>query len=124
MRTWKTLLIAAPIAAGLLAAPAAHADWRGHDGWHGDRGSHGGWHGDRDWRGDRGWQRHDDHGGAIAGAVIGLGVGALLGGALAAQQPYYARPPVAYAQPPVAYAPPPAYYSAPTYAVTPGYSGY
>jgi hypothetical protein len=28
MRTWSKLLIAAPIAAGLLAAPAANADWR------------------------------------------------------------------------------------------------
>ncbi len=28
----KTLFIAAPVALGLLAAPAAHAEWRGHDG--------------------------------------------------------------------------------------------
>ncbi len=109
MRTWKTLLMAAPIAAGLLAAPAAHADWR-------DHGRHGEWHGDRGGWHRGGWEHHDDHGGAIAGAVIGLGVGALLGGAIAAQQqPYYAAPP------PVAYAPPPAYYSAPAY---PGYPGY
>ena len=35
MRIWSTLLIAAPIAAGLLAAPAANADWRDQRGWHG-----------------------------------------------------------------------------------------
>ncbi len=29
MLRFKALLIAAPIAAGLLAAPAAHADWHG-----------------------------------------------------------------------------------------------
>jgi len=33
-------MIAAPVAAGLLAAPAAHADRGDHRGWHG-----GGWHG-------------------------------------------------------------------------------
>ena len=33
MRIWSKLLIAAPIAAGLLAAPAAHADWH-HGDWH------------------------------------------------------------------------------------------
>ena len=36
MRIWSKLLIAAPVAAGLLAAPAAHADWHGHGGWHGN----------------------------------------------------------------------------------------
>ena len=44
MRIWSKLLIAAPIAAGLLAAPAANADWRDQRGWHGDRGWHGGGH--------------------------------------------------------------------------------
>ena len=34
MMRLKALLIAAPIAAGLLAAPAAQADWHGHGGWH------------------------------------------------------------------------------------------
>ena len=32
MLRFKALLIAAPVAAGLLAAPAAHAEWRGHGG--------------------------------------------------------------------------------------------
>jgi hypothetical protein len=88
MRYLSTMLIAAPIAAGLMAAPAAQADWH---------------HGDRDWHGD---YHHHDGGGAVAGAVIGLGAAAVLGGLLAsqAQQPYYAPPP------PVVYAPPPPYY--------------
>jgi len=85
MRIWSTLLIAAPVAAGLLAAPAAQADWHRHGDWH-----------------------HHDHGdgGAVAGAVLGLGAAAILGGVIAsqAQQPYYAPPP------PVVYAPPPPYY--------------
>ena len=89
MRSWKTLLIAAPIAMGLLAAPAAEAHWRG-DGW----------------RGGHDWHHHDD-GGAVAGAIIGLGVGAMIGAIAASQQPHYA---------PQAYAPPPPAYYAPGYA--------
>jgi hypothetical protein len=100
MRNWSKLLIAAPLAAGLLAAPAyADRDHRG--GW--DRG---GWHGDRGgWHGDRGWHRDHDNGGAIAGAVLGLGAAAIIGGLIASQQqPQYYAPP-----PPVVYAPPPPY---------------
>ena len=97
MRTWSTLLIAAPIAAGLLAAPAAHAD----------RGHHGGW--DRgDWHGDRGWHHDHDDGGAVAGAILGLGAAAVIGGIIASQPPRYYAPP-----PPVVYSPPPPYYPAP-----------
>ena len=96
MRIRTTLLIAAPVALGLLAAPTARADWHHHDDWHG-----GGWRG-----GD--WHEHHDHGGDVAtGAIIGLGVGALLGGVIASQaQPYYAPPPVVYAPPPPYYGPP------------------
>jgi hypothetical protein len=96
MRIWSTLLIAAPVAAGLLAAPAAQADWRHHDDWHGEH--HGG-----------DWHHGHDNSGAVAGAVIGLGAAAILGGVIAsqAQQPYYAPPP------PVVYAPPPPYYGQP-----------
>jgi hypothetical protein len=99
VRIWSTLLIAAPVAAGLLAAPAAQADWRHHD----DR--HGGWHRGGDWHHD------NDNSGAVAGAVLGLGAAAILGGIIAsqAQQPYYAPPP------PVVYAPPPPYYGQPSY---------
>ncbi len=96
MRSWKTLSIAAPVALGLLAAPAAEAHWRG-DGWRG--GGYGyGWH-----------HEHDD-GGAVAGALLGLGIGALIGGAIVASQPHYAPPAPAY------YAPPPPAYYAPGYA--------
>ena len=57
MRTWTSLLIAAPVALGLLAAPAAHADWRHNGGW------------------DNGWHGHEHHGNgdAVAGALLGLG---------------------------------------------------
>ena len=93
----KALLIAAPVAVGLLAAPAAHAEWRGHGGWHGG-------------------YEHGHHGGVgVAGALLGLGAAAVIGGVIASQA--YAAPPPAY------YAPPPAYYTpAPTYyAPAPGY---
>ena len=106
----KSLLIAAPIAAGLLAAPAAHAEWRGHGGYgHYYGGYHGGWHGP-----------------GVAGAILGLGAAAVVGGVIASQA--YAPPPVVYAQPrpyyappPVYYAPPPAYYAAPPAYYPPGY---
>ena len=97
MRIWSTLLIAAPVAVGLAAAPTAHADW-GYD--------HRGWNG--------GWHHHHDNGNAVAGALVGLGVGALIGGAIASSQARY------YAPPPVVYAPPPPYYAGPVYAA-PGY---
>ncbi|HEY8290005.1 MAG TPA: hypothetical protein VIG49_12105 [Acetobacteraceae bacterium] len=109
----KSLLIAAPVAVGLLAAPAAHADWR-HRG--------GGW---------GGHEQHYGHGGGgvspVAGALIGLGVGALIGGVIASQAaPVYAAPPVAYAPPPAYYPPAPTYYAAPppAYYATPAYAPY
>jgi hypothetical protein len=98
MTSFKALLIAAPVAAGLLAAPAAHADWHGYrGGWHG-----GGWHGDYGHRGGPG----------VAGAILGLGAAAVIGGVIASQ--VYAPPPVVYAPPPAYYPPPPAYYAPPT----------
>jgi hypothetical protein len=105
MRRFKSLLIAAPVAAGLLAAPAAHAEWRGHGGygWHGGYGHyHGGWRGP-----------------GVAGALLGLGAAAVVGGVIASQA--YAPPPVVYAPPPGYYAPPPAYYAAPPGYYPPGY---
>jgi hypothetical protein len=105
MFRFKALLIAAPVAAGLLAAPAAHAEWRGHGG---------GWHG--------GYE-HDHHGGAgVAGAILGLGAAAVIGGVIASQA-YAAPPPVYYAPPPAYYPPPSAYYAPPQayYAAPPGY---
>jgi len=54
---------------------------------------------------------HDGNAGAvIGGALLGLGVGAVLGGALAAGPPVYTPPPVYYAPPAPAYAPPPPVY--------------
>jgi hypothetical protein len=105
MRTWTSLLIAAPVAIGLLAAPAAHADWRHHGG---------GW--------DNGWHGHEHHGNgnAVAGALLGLGAAAVIGGIIASQQPaYYAPPPVAYAPPPPYY--PQQYYPPPGYGYPTGY---
>ena len=88
----KTLLIAAPVALGLLLAPAAHAQSRYHGG--------GGYHG------------HVSHGGggrgALAGVLAGVGVAASLGGLMAAQS-----------QPALVYAPAPGYY--PGYYPAPGY---
>jgi hypothetical protein len=108
----KALLIAAPVAVGLLGAPVAHAEWRGHGGgeWHGG----GGWHHN---------DFHHDHGPAVAGALLGLGAAAVIGGVIASQA--YAPPPVYYAAPPAYYAPPPTYYSAPpAYYAPPPYHQY
>ena len=99
----RTVLLAAPAALALLAAPAAHADWYRHGGWGGPRyAPHYGYH-------------VGVVGPIIAGAAV---LGAVAAGVLAppvvyAPPPvYYAPPPVVYAPPPVMYAPPPAYYRA------------
>ena len=73
-------------AATTVAAPDAQAQWR------------------RYGYGYRGY----GPGAIVGGAVLGLGIGALL-----------AAP--AYAPPPVVYAPPPAYYPPPAYAYAPAY---
>ena len=83
------LLVAVPVTLGLLAASSpAHAYYRGY--------------------GYRGFGA----GPAIAGAIVGLGVGAAISGAYA---PRYYAPPAYYAPPPVYYAPPPVYYGYPGY---------
>jgi hypothetical protein len=105
----KTLLIAAPVAMGLLAAPAAHAEWRGHGG---------GWGYGGGWGHQGGWGNHGGHRGnglPLVGALLGA---AVIGGIIASQ-PTYAPPPTYYAPPPAYYAPPaygPAYYPQPYYA--------
>ena len=73
------------------------------------------------WRRDHGY-RHGHYyrgvgpGAIVGGALLGLGVGALLAA------PYAAPPPVVYSPPPVVYAPPPpAYYPPPAYAYAPVY---
>ncbi len=106
MSRFKAVLMAAPIAAGLLAAPSAYADWHGRGGWHGDRGWHGGYH----------------RGPGIAGAILGLGAAAVVGGVIASQA--YPAPPPVYYPPQPAYAPPPVYYAPPpaAYAPQPGYA--
>jgi hypothetical protein len=102
----KTLLIAAPVALGMLAAPAAHAEWRGHGGgW----GPHQGW-------GYHGGYGHRDYGLPLVGALLGA---AVVGGIIASQPAY--TPPPAYYAPPPAYYPPPAY--APAYYPQQYYSG-
>ncbi|MBZ9962315.1 BA14K family protein [Mesorhizobium sp. BR1-1-2] len=62
-RIFKTAVLSAAVAATMLVAlPAANADdWRHH--------------------------RHHGHGDAVAAGVLGLAAGALIGGALANQQP-------------------------------------
>lgn len=116
MMRFKALLIAAPIAAGLLAAPAAYADEHGHGGGYHGGGYHGGgYHG-----GGGGWHGGDHHGPGVGGVLLGLGAAAVLGGVIASQAyappppVYYAPPPAYYAPPPGYYAPPPGYYSAPS----------
>jgi hypothetical protein len=102
-------LTAVLLAAALATAPAAaFSDDYHHD--HGD-----GWHHDNgggDYRHDDGGDYH--HGGnALGGVLLGLGVGALVGGVIA-QQNYAPPPPVYYAPPPAYYAPPPVYYASPS----------
>jgi hypothetical protein len=108
MTRFKALMIAAPIAAALLAAPAAQADWHGgRGGYHGGGYHGGGYHGG-------GW-----HGGyrgpGVGGVLLGLGAAAVVGGVIASQA-YAPPPPVYYAPPPAYYSPPPGYYAPP-----PGY---
>ncbi len=92
--TSRTRIFSLLLATAMLTAPplAAQADWHGGDG------------------GGGGGQ-------FFGGALLGLGIGALMGGALS--QPGYAPPPPAYYPPP-----PPAYYAPPPpvyYAPPPGY---
>src|ERR1700734_1462892 len=84
MRYMESLLVAVPVALGLLVTPmitpAAHAEWR-HGGW----GYHGGYRGP-------GW------GVPLGAALLGLGVGAAV---VASQPPAYYYPPApAYYYPP------------------------
>lgn len=117
MRIWSTLLVAAPVAAGLLAAPAAHAEWRGHQQWHGGGG--GGWHGGGggSWHGGGGgsWHGggwHGDHwhgGGWWAGVYLSpwWGWWPYWYGYPYAYYPYYSYP--AYAYPAYTYSEPSTY---------------
>jgi hypothetical protein len=110
LRAFGALALVAALAVP-LATPASAQRWDHRGGY--DRG--------RGYEGNRGYGR-DNSGAVIGGALLGLGVGALVGGAYLAQPRVYAAPPpVYYAPPPVYYAPPPrAYYAPPP----PVYYGY
>lgn len=98
-------LAALPVATLIVLAPApAQAQYRGgYGGGYGYRGGYGGGYGG-------GYYGHRGYGPGpfVGGALLGLGVGALLAA------PYLAPPP-----PPVVYAPPPAYYAPPAYTYAP-----
>ena len=116
MTRLTSLLIAAPIAVGLLAAPAAHAEWRGHGGGWG----HGGGYGGGGYGG--GYRHHGGNGGGVAAGLLGLGAAAIIGGIIATQHPYYApQPQVVYAPQPYGYYQPAPVYAAPVYAQPPAY---
>jgi hypothetical protein len=115
----KIVLIAGPVAACLLAAPAAQAGFHGGGGFHGGPGFHGtpGFHGGPGFR--PGFGRDFHHGPFVGGVFLGLGAAALAGGVIASQACYapwpycYVPPPVYYAPPPGYYPPPPGYYPPP-----------
>jgi len=111
------ILAALPVLAVMALAPAvanAH-DFGGYRGGYGGgyggyRGGYGGYGGYRGGYGYRGFGA----GPFVGGALLGLGLGAVIGSV----PRYYAPPPVVYAPPPVYYPTP--YYSAPVYSA-PGY---
>ncbi len=91
-KTLATTLAASVLTLGLTATAPAQAQW--------GRGYYGHYH--------RGY----GPGAIVGGALLGLGVGALLAAPYAAPPPpvYYAPPPVYYPPPAYVYAPRPAYY--------------
>jgi len=95
-----SLLALAALLAVMLATPA-FAQHRDHG--HGYPQSRQ-WHGGRSYGGGG---YNDNSGAVIGGVLLGLGVGALLGGALVAPPPVVYAPPPRYANP---YAPPPPIY--------------
>jgi hypothetical protein len=95
-----SLLALAALLASMLATPAP-AQHQNHGRGYGQSRQ---WHGGRSYGGNG---YNDNSGAVIGGVLLGLGVGALLGGALVAPPPVvYASPPP-YANP---YAPPPPVY--------------
>lgn len=99
-----------------LASPVALSTTAQAQGWNHWHGGGGGWHGGG-WHGGGGYYGGPGPGVAIASGLLGLAVGAAVGGALVGPPgPVYAAPPpVVYTPPPVYYAapPPPVYYAAP-----------
>jgi len=111
-RSFSLLALAATLAVTLATPVAAQHQDRG-------RGGHAPpsqWHGGNSYGG---YRNRDDSGAIVGGALLGLGLGALLGGAL------IAPPPVVYAPPPTYYynGPPP-YYAYPYAPPPPVYYGY
>ena len=109
-RSLTMAVLTAVLAFGLVAPVEAQRQNRG-DGYRGGYAPRGDWQGGR-----QNWYHGPDrNSGAFVGvALLGLGAGALLGGALVrpppvvyAPQPYYYAPPPGYAYP---YAPPPPVY--------------
>ena len=98
-RSFSLLALAAPLAV-MLATPAL-AQHQDHGRGYGQSRQ---WHGGRSYGGDG---YHNDSGAVIGGVLLGLGVGALLGGVLVAPPPVVYAPPPPYANP---YAPPPPVY--------------
>ena len=109
----RSVIVVALTAAMAAPAWAQHYN-RGPGGYHGGYAPHSQWHGGGYYRG---YGYHDNSGAIVGGALLGFGLGALLGGALIAPPPvvypppgyYYYNygPPPYYAYP---YAPPPPVY--------------
>ncbi len=108
------ILATLPVLAVMALAPAV-ANAHDYGGYSGYRGGYGGYGGYRGGYGHRGFGA----GPFFGGALLGLGLGAVIGSA----PRYYAPPPVVYAPPPVYYPAP--YYAAPAYSApsyyAPGY---
>ena len=110
------------LTSGPAAAQPHGRPGQGHGGpGHGGSGHNGSGHGGpghRDWNRGEHWRGGGDqyrggNGGAVVGgALLGLGLGAVLGGAVLAPRPYYTPSPVYYPPAPPGYygGPPPAYY--------------
>jgi hypothetical protein len=79
--------------------------------WHNGGEQH--YHGGSNYHGGGGYHGGNNNGAVIGGVLLGLGLGAVVGGALA--QPGYAPPPPVYYAPP----PPGAYYAPPPIAYSP-----
>ena len=105
MSRTRAFLTASLLVGPLLALPVAgHAEEHGHEGH--------GWHGEAH-RGGGGYRRGGGGfgpGAAVAAGILGLGLGAVVAGAVAPPPVYYAAPPYYYPPPPPpGYAPPPGY---------------
>lgn len=108
-------VIVAALTAAMVAPAWAQYYNRGSGGYHGGYAPQSQWHGGGYYRG---YGYHDNSGAIVGGALLGLGLGALLGGALVAPPPVVYPPPgyyhYNYGSPPYyAYpyaAPPPVYF--------------